>query len=164
MSDGYVFDTNVFIAAWNVHYRPDTFGPVWRLIEDCLENGRIISPRAVYLELTGTHDDTLAGWAKERSGQFQDPDEQVQRLIPTIDAAAPGLIKTGTRNAADPWVIACAYHRGFAVVTYEGIGPTGMPAVGKGMQIPKACEALGVECILLGERSEERRVGKECRL
>lgn len=150
MSDGCVFDTNVFIAAWNVHYRPDVFQPVWRLIDDRLADGRVVVPRAVYLELTA-YDDAVATWAKERSSLFIDPDEEAQGLIPMIDEKAPGLIKSGPRNAADPWVIALAFQRGFAVVTYEGIGPTGIPTTGKGMQIPRACEAVGVECIMLGE-------------
>jgi hypothetical protein len=148
---GFVFDTNVFIAAWNVHYRPEQFGPVWRLIEGCLEDGRIKAPRAVFVELTGTHDDGIAAWARERAPHFAHPPEEVQRLIATIDAAAPGLIKPTTRNAADPWVIALALHEQRTVVTYEGIGPTGIAATGKGMQIPRACAALGVECIILAD-------------
>ncbi|MFN0153110.1 MAG: hypothetical protein ACKVUT_01865 [Gaiella sp.] len=39
-------------------------------------------------------------------------------------------------------------------VTYEGVGPTGQPTAGKGMQIPKACAAEGVECLLLGHAFE----------
>lgn len=151
MSDGFVLDTNVFIAAHTTHYRPSVFPFVWDRIDAAMHAGTIVSPRQVYLELTGVYDDGPSQWAKARRELFRVPPPEVQALIPQIDAAAPGLIKLTERNAADPWVVGFAMHLGFAVVTYEGIGPTGLPAPGKGMNIPKACNALGVECVLLAD-------------
>lgn len=48
----YLFDTNVFIQAWEISYRPQTFGVVWDWIERAAHEGTIASLVYVRRELT----------------------------------------------------------------------------------------------------------------
>jgi hypothetical protein len=75
-----------------------------------------------------------------------DPVEEVQATV--------GNLVTRYRfrdggDEADPFVIAEAMHRGFAVATYEGRTPTGNVAKAKAHldNIPFICNEVGVECL-----------------
>lgn len=94
-------------------------------------------------------DDQLFGWAKERKASLVidslRDSEQVD-AVREILASHAKLIKhsgRGTRSGADPWVIALARARQFAVVTLEERGSENRP------KIPDVCQHYGVRCLTL---------------
>lgn len=143
----FVFDTSAYINGWHDHYPPATFPSVWTLIEAALDDGRAISPRAVYTELMDKEDD-VCRWARPRAGVFVEPTEEAQRESGAIYATFPN---PGLRDAADPWVIAEAKLRRLAVVTYEGRTFRGVPTKNWSRQMPGICLHHGVPCLTLPE-------------
>jgi len=141
----FVFDTSAYLNGWRYHLRPKNFPGVWVLIEAALDDGRIISPRAVYIELEQKDDDVHA-WAKPRAALFVDPVEAVQRSAGAIQHALP---RNPLRNVADPWVIAEAQARGWTVVTYEGQTFSGVPTRNWHRSMPGICRHYGVACVTL---------------
>jgi Domain of unknown function (DUF4411) len=146
----FVLDTSAYINGWRDHYPPVTFPSVWELIETCFGGGRIVSPREVYNELT-RKDDDVAAWAKERMDGFVDPTEEVMVAAGAIFEHE--LPDSGSRDGADPWVIAEARIRGFTVVTYEGRTFSGVPTSEQrwSRSMPGICKRLGVGCLTLPE-------------
>lgn len=146
----FVFDTSAYINGWRDHYPPTTFPGVWTLIETAFGDGRVISPREVYNELT-RKDDEVAAWAKERADGFVEPTEDVMRAAGAIFEYE--LPNPTTRDGADPWVIAEARMRGFTVVTYEGRTFSGVPFGEQrwARTMPGICQRLGVPCVTLPE-------------
>lgn len=143
----FVFDTSAYINGWHDHYPPTTFPGVWALIEQALDDSRVISPREVYTELMKKEDDVCA-WAKQRVALFVDPGQATQREAGAIYATFPN---PGIRDAADPWVIAEAKLRGYTVVTYEGRTFSGAPTRRWDRQMPGICERNDVPCVTLPE-------------
>ena len=144
----FAFDTSAYLNGWRDHYPPGTFPGVWKLIEDSLEDGRVLSPREVYKELV-EKDDDVAQWAKQRVERFIYPVPDVQRDAGVIYRSffSPG----GLRNAADPWVVAEAKVKGLTVVTYEGRTFSGVPTRHWDKSMPGICNHHGVLCITLPE-------------
>ncbi|HVS86043.1 MAG TPA: DUF4411 family protein [Gaiellaceae bacterium] len=143
----FVSDTSAFLNGWRYHYPPTTFPRVWDLLEEALRDGRIIAPRAVYVELS-EKDDDVAAWAKPHRSLFVDPSEAVQKRSGEILAMFPN---PGIRNAGDPWVVAEAEIRGLAVVTYEGTTFSGVPTTRWHRSMPGICQKIGVNCTTLPE-------------
>lgn len=141
----YVFDTSAFLNGWRYHYPPATFPSVWRLIEEGLNDGRVIAPREVFTELT-VKDDDVHEWAKPFVGCFVDPTEAVQGQVGTIQALLP---KPGVRDVADPWVIAEAKVRALTVVTYEGQSFSGTKTIKASTKMPGLCQHFSVPCLTL---------------
>jgi hypothetical protein len=141
----FVFDTSAYINGWRYHYPPATFGRVWNLIEQGLRDGRILSPRAVFTELSEMDDDLYA-WSRDFAGAFVDPSPAVQTEAGAIQALLP---KPGVRDVADPWVIAEAKARNLTVVTYEGVTFGGVPTIKANTKMPGICQNLGVGCVIL---------------
>jgi Domain of unknown function (DUF4411) len=146
----FVFDSSAYINGWRDHYPPSTFPSVWMLIEECFNDGRVLSPREVYNELT-RKDDDVAAWAKDRLPGFVEPSEAVMRAAGAIFENE--LPDSGDRDAADPWVIAEARIRDLTVVTYEGRTFSGVPTSDKrwARSMPGICNRLGVPCLTLPE-------------
>lgn len=63
------------------------------------------------------------------------------------------LPNSGTRDGADPWVIAEARIRGLTFVTYEGRTFSGIPTSEArwARSMPGICKRLGVGCVTLPE-------------
>jgi Domain of unknown function (DUF4411) len=146
----YVFDSSAYINGWRDHYPPITFPSVWQLIETAFADGRVLSPREVYNELT-RKDDDVAAWAKARIDGFAEPTEEVMRAAGAIFEHE--LPQSGDRDAADPWVIAEARIRDFTVVTYEGRTFSGVPTSDArwASSMPGICKRLSVGCATLPE-------------
>lgn len=142
-----VFSTNAFINGWRDHYPPDTFPGVWDLISTALADGRVVAPREVLRELERM-DDELWHWARERRHLFVDPTPDVQVAVGPIYEQFP---RPGTRDAADPWVIAEAQVRRFTVVTYEGRTFSGETTRAALRRMPGICAQFDVRCITLPE-------------
>ncbi len=143
-----VFDTSAFINGWRYHYPPGTFPSVWDLISTAMDDGRIVSPRMVLVELQSKDDDVYA-WARQRAARFVDPTPAVQREIGPIQAMLPN---PGVRDRADSFVMAEAKVRSFTVVTYEGTNTfTGRPTKRADEKMPGMCRTLGLDCRIVPE-------------
>lgn len=147
-----VFDTSAFINSWRVHYRPGTFPTVWDRLDEAMGDGRIVCPRMVYTELE-SKDDDMFKWAHERVAMFNDPSEAVQRAVGSIQASFPN---PSVRDRADPFVIAEAQARGFAVVSYEGTNTrTGERTKQWPNRMPGICQGLGIDCHVMPDALEK---------
>jgi predicted nucleic acid-binding protein len=141
-----VFDTSAFLNGRNDHYPPGTFPSVWQLVADALIDGRILLPRAVWVEIRAK-DDHINAWIKDHA--YVDPPEEVQRAVGVIyQQFSAG---SGRRDGADPFVIAEARHRGLTVVTYEGRSFSGVPTKRWERSMPGICQRFGVPCCTLPE-------------
>ncbi len=109
--------------------------------------GRVIAPREVFNELVAKDDD-LYEWARQRRALFVDPTDDVQRAVGPIYATFP---RPGSRDGADPFVIAEAQVRSYSVVTYEGRTFAGPVTPQSGRKMPGICANFGVPCITLPE-------------
>jgi hypothetical protein len=144
----FVFDTSAFLNGWRDHLPPTTFSTVWKFIDGCLDDGRVIGPRQVYVEII-KKDDEVAKWAKERQAKFVDPDPAIQGVAGDLWARL--YAANPQRNQADPWVIAEAKVRGISVVTYEGRSFSGVPTKNWHRSMPGICQHEGVPCVTLPE-------------
>lgn len=142
----FVFDTSAFINGWNDHYPPPTFTRVWEYLETQMDQGIVIAPRAVLVEIE-RRTDALTKWAKPQT--FTDPSPEVQRRVGELQASHSDVFGRPGRNEADPWVIALAEEREWTVVTYEGRQFSGAErrATPRNPRMPDICAELGVRCI-----------------
>jgi len=141
-----VNDTGAYINGQRDHLPLKTFPSVWMAVGDAIVDGRIILPREVYRETT-EQDDDIAAWMKAYEDYAVDPTAEVQKLAGQYLAQFP----PGTRNAADPFVLAEAELRGFTVVTYEGRSFSGVPTRRWHRSRPGICQHLGIPCCTLPE-------------
>ncbi len=94
-----VFDTSAYLNGRRDHYPPATFPSVWDLVASAMADGRIIAPRAVYLELVAK-DDEVTEWCKQQPAQvFVDPIEPVQRAVGAVYARFSNHGLRGTQPA-----------------------------------------------------------------
>jgi uncharacterized protein DUF4411 len=142
----FVFDTSAFVNGRRDHYPPETFPTLWQTVEQAIGDGRVIVPRAVYVELEAKDTPTYA-WARHFAHFCQEPSEAVQSEVGPIYVEVKG---TGaTRDAADPFVIAEGKVNGYIVVTYEGRTFSGVPTTKWWRKMPGICQHFGVECMTL---------------
>lgn len=120
---------------------------VWRLIEDAIDDGRIIVPREVYRELCAQEDE-ISSLVKRHEAAVRDPSQEVQRKAGRFQSLFPN---PGLRDQADPFVMAEAHTSKATVVTYEGITFTGEPARGADKKMPALCKMEHVECCTLAQ-------------
>lgn len=126
---------------------------VWRLIEDAIDDGRVIVPREVYREVLDQEDE-VSKLLKGDERCVAEPSRDVQIRAGQLQSEFP---KPGLRDKADPFVMAEAESRKMTVVTYEGITFTGAPARGADTKMPAICKRLGIDCCTLSEAL--RRLG-----
>jgi hypothetical protein len=134
----FVFDTSAYINGRRDHFFPKTFPSVWKLVSESVNDGRIICPRAVYREVT-VEDDDVASWIQAFAGLVVEPSPEVQHAVGPIQARLPN---PGTRDGADPFVIAEAQVRELIVVTYEGRSFSGVATRALAPQHARALPAL----------------------
>jgi hypothetical protein len=142
-----VFDTSAYINGQRDHLPLPTFPSVWKLIEEAIDDGRIVLPREVFRELTA-QDDTLAAWIHVHASAAVTPSEEVQLDAGRIGNEFPA---PGIRNGADPFIVAEARARRFTVVTYEGRSFSGVPTRRWARTMPGICQRFGVHCCTLPE-------------
>ena len=144
-----VVDTSAIVGAHHAHYLPDSIMGFWAFFDAAWRRGNLVVPRAVELELAD-QSDAAHRWIKDRDSLVAEPSERVQRRVG--DLVASFRFRPGA-DEADPFVIAEAEDRGFAVATYEGRSPTGSFARARADvdNIPKVCAAIGVTCMPPGE-------------
>ena len=140
----YCFDTSVFINAWNRDYPKDVFASLWSKLETMIDDGKIIAPEDVRIELE-RKDDEVYAWAIQRSFMFVPIDVSVQNAVLEILKRFPRLVDTRkSRSGADPFVVGLALASGLTVVTYEKhSGTLEKP------NIPDVCDEYDVKRISL---------------
>lgn len=139
----FVFDTSAFINGRRDHFFPDMVASAWNLVEDAIDEGRVIVVREVYRELDVIDDDT-SELIRRHSGAIVEPSEAVQRRAGELANEFPAH---HSRHAADPFILAEAEARRFTVVTYEGVTYAGI-ATSKGWHksMPGVCARFGISC------------------
>jgi predicted nucleic acid-binding protein len=140
---GYVIDTGALIDLWRRRYPRDVFRTLWEKIDEIIRVGELIAPEEVLGELLRQRDE-LAAWAKKQKF-FLDLDREQLEYVKDIMAKFPSLVDArSTDPNADPFVIALAYSKGWAVISSENPG-------GKGprKRIPDVCAHYGVKCMSL---------------
>jgi hypothetical protein len=146
---GYVMDTSALIDL--KPYPKDIFKSLWQNLEALIAQGNMISPSEVLSELERQRDDLLK-WAKKNKFFFDlDPDQVA--LVAKIEQAFPDLVdKDATTPEADPFVIALALSKGWAVITQEK--PARPNARRK---IPDVCSHFKIKCLSLFDFFRERK-------
>lgn len=141
----FVLDTSAFINGWNHHYRLPVFAGVWDAIGDAMDQGVVVAPSEVLVELGKKTGDALHVWATKRTAGFAPPAASWIAHFASIEAYAPHWF-TGTQHGADPFVVAMALVKGLPVVTYEGQLFSGNPASVKTQRraMPHVCASAGV--------------------
>jgi len=138
----YCLDSSFLINGWHKHYRLDVFPSLWRLLEKMIVERQAFFCEEVLVELE-EQDDALLEWAIQRKGAFRRPNADVIQECKRVMARFPNLAaKSGSRNSADPWVIALAAAEGAAVVTGEAPAPSQRAT--KPPKIPDICDAFGI--------------------
>lgn len=141
----YSFDTSAIINGRRDIFLPETFGFVWEGIEQMVLDGSVRAVDEVKYELN-RKDDGASQWAKRCKKMFVPLDHDIQRATIGILAEYPRLLGaggSGSRNGADPFVIALAHARSGTVVTQETPRNITKP------RIPDVCNAVGVPWMTL---------------
>jgi hypothetical protein len=147
-----VVDTSALVGAWHAHYRPTSMGGFWKFLDAAWDAERLVISSIVFDELVEQSGD-VHDWVKARKSRIIEPSPDVQRLAGHLLGAYS--FKPG-RDTADPFVIAEAKTRGYAVATYEGRSPTGTVARARRAvdNMPTICAAENVACLQPGEAWE----------
>jgi len=122
----------------------DLYPSLWERISDLLAAGEAVIPREADREMQAK-DDGLRSWLRERQAAVVESSVEELEIVRKIAAAHPAWVQ-GTKNAADPFIVAAASARGVAVVTDERASGPG--ADDRNLRIPTVAAELGVECIL----------------
>ncbi len=143
---GFVFDTSAFINGRRDHFFPDMVPSAWRLVEDAIEDGRVLVVRAVLRELEEQEDDATE-LVQRHADAVVEPSEALQKRAGELALEFPAHHR---RHRADPFILAEAEARGFIVVTYEGVTFAGI-AVTKGWHksMPGVCARFNIPCCTL---------------
>lgn len=143
----FVFDT----SSWRVlgNYYPERFPSFWDKFEEILEAGEVISVREVHRELENqVTQGWFQGWIKKNNSIFHVPGQGETAFVAQIFSVPHFRNLVGQEQqlkgnpVADPFVVASAGVRGFAVVTEEANRPNAA-------KIPNVCERFNIECVNL---------------
>ncbi len=137
-SNGYVIGTSSVIDLRQIYPRSN-FASLWKRVEELVAEKRLVCPKIVQIELK-KRTDGLAEWVGSLYGMVTEPLGKVYSVVGEITSGNQDWVSEN-KNLADPWVIAEAECRGWAVVTQEK----------KPKMIPKVCGDRGVPCMNLLE-------------
>ena len=142
----YLIDTDIFIAAKNLHYGMDFCPAFWEWLVEANRAGKLLSIEAVHDDLASIEDD-LATWAKARgNGFFVSPE---QKDLPALGQVTQWIndhrvyttaAKQTFLACSDYFVVSQALARGHTVITHEK--PEN--SVHR-VKIPSVCVALEVK-------------------
>jgi len=151
----YIFDTCAWIGAWEKVYPVDLFPNLWEKFSELIGSGTIYSVQKVRDEIRSgvslpakkgaviaASSQELVKWMRNHRNLRLPPSQEEEDLVSEIINSEDGkrLITRKRPDPADPHVIARAEIEEWTVVTQEGVGGNGIPAV---------CEKRGVKCINL---------------
>lgn len=125
-NDIYSIDTNIFIEIWgspqgNI-YSKARMPDLWAHIVKLTEEHRIVASKEVYEELKEHASDELMQWPNEHKYMFSLTSEQIEiarAVINDVYAQYKNGYQPDLRNAADPFVVACAISCGGKVLSLE---------------------------------------------
>jgi len=143
----YLLDSNVFIAAKNLHYGLDFCPAFWDWLDEQNGAGRLFSIEKVGDEVQAVADE-LSAWAAARgNGFFLKPDAKVVPSLAAVSDWATSQQYTMSAistflQVADYYLVAHAHSGSHTVVTHEV--PAASP---RKIKIPDACIGLGIKCM-----------------
>jgi hypothetical protein len=139
---GFCIDTSALIEMTN--YPQDIFSGLWLDLGSIADEGLLISPREVFVEIGKKWEEDLQKWVKLHSNMFVKLDEDQFLMAQNIITKFPKLVKINkTIPDADPFVIALAKSRGsWVVVTSENSSKNKFVP-----KIPDVCKSLNVKYI-----------------
>lgn len=106
----YCIDTSSVVALKR-NYPRKSLRPLWDLLEQLADNGRLIAPHEVLRELDRVEDEMKA-WAKARSGIFVTIDTEQATVLKEIQVQFPGISAAAKLGPhADPWCLALSLVR-----------------------------------------------------
>ncbi|OFX09398.1 MAG: hypothetical protein A2516_10600 [Alphaproteobacteria bacterium RIFOXYD12_FULL_60_8] len=142
----FLIDSSALITAKNHYYQFDRVPQFWDWLQYQVESGRVQTPAEIYEEIT-KQDDELKMWAESIKDALIVSDGAYDKKLLTVLAkykdeegniSPQGLIKMG----ADPYLIACALHTGWTVVTGEVSAPK---RTLHNRRIPDICDLLKIQ-------------------
>ena len=148
----YAIDTNVIVSflgdSDTEHYPRAVFKPQWDFLEAAMQDGRVVAPRMVELELAKWEKTIpeMKGWLHGHRYLFSDIESDAQlvgakRIVNTYPAYA-----TSVNYLGDLEVITLAMARGLTVVSLES---KAVQHSARRPKIPNVCQEFGVECVNL---------------
>ncbi len=162
----YVLDTNEFISAFKMFYRPTLCPNFGAVLYDLHMRGRIFSISQVKKELL-TKENAIADWAKGMPSSFF-ASTRSSSLSGDFDSIVNAWDSQGIHThrainlfmdaAADGWLVAWAKAPGATLVTQETLDHKAVRKV----KIPNACELVDVPCINMFSMLENLRVRFIC--
>jgi hypothetical protein len=106
----YCIDTSSVVALKRSYPRK-ALRPLWDLLEQIADEGRLIAPREVLRELDRV-DDEMKAWAKAHSGIFVPIDAEQGNVLTEIQTEFPEVgAATKQGPHADPWCLALSLMR-----------------------------------------------------
>lgn len=138
MNKVYVIDACSLInAAHRYNLTKKAFLHIWKIVEEKIENGELISSSEILVELK---DEDLEKWAKKHKKAFLPLTQEIQMKTTEILSKYPSIIKmrSSKNSNGDPFLIATAMVNHGTIVTDEGTKTNGIPYV---------CQGLGIEYI-----------------
>lgn len=86
------------------------YGSIWSLLDRLADDGRLLAPHLVYVEIT-RNKDHVGQWAIDHQGVFRPKGEQAGRVVQVLKEPGQRLVDPAAPRGAeesDPWVIALA--------------------------------------------------------
>jgi hypothetical protein len=138
----YSLDTSALIDGIERFYPLRNFPQFWDRMDQLIDQGRLRVSEEAWAEAIGA-DAPLKEWCQEdgydRSRCIYPTTAQVAAIAGAIADQFPNWMKQGTKNGADPFVIAVAEHERFMVISGEVNGGPSKP------KIPYVCKQRDVE-------------------
>ena len=104
----FCFDSSALITLHN-YYGPDILHEIWEELETLFSNGRIVSHKLVFDELTtkARKPDDLSRWISQKRQYFKNMTGVQAQYVASIIEEFPKLIDPNQeKDQADPWLIA----------------------------------------------------------
>lgn len=138
----YSLDTSALIDGIERFYPVRNFPAFWSRMDGLIQDGRVRVSEEAWTEAMRA-DAPLRDWCQER-GQNRErcvypTSAEVAAIAGSIVEQFPTWMRQGTKNAADPFVIAVAEHERFVVISGEINGGPRKP------KIPYVCAQRDVE-------------------
>lgn len=133
----YSFDTSGLIDGLERFYPVENFPALWEKVDELIDEGRLHISEEVWNEAISV-DSVVKSWCTDVSANRErcivPTDAAIAAIAGSIAALFPKWARQGTKNNADPFVIAIAEARSCTVVSGEKPGGPGTP------KIPYVCD------------------------
>lgn len=140
--DEYTLDTNILVTM-NRLYPRDIFPTLWDHLEALVDVGWACICTEVLVEVKRGGDD-LHVWAKDLDGFVCELTPTEPAIAATVSEQHPDWVR-GSKNAADPWLIAHAVEHGRTIVSEERTAGPGVED--RNQKVPNVAAENGVACI-----------------